>query len=76
MNMSYLEVIVSSKSALAYAAEKPIELVDEVRKINFDVEKMNKDPKYRAFVTSMIEVNKDQLVSMCVVQRCEGQFVG
>lgn len=62
MNLSYLEVIVSNKS--------------EVHKMNFDAEKISRDAKYRAFVTSVIEENKDRLVSMCVVQRCEGQFIG
>jgi hypothetical protein len=72
MNLSYLEVIIDNRSA----SEKPIELVDEVKKINFDADKMNKDAKYRAFAMSILEENKDRLISMCVVQRCEGQFIG
>jgi len=62
MNAAYLEVIVRNEGVN--------------KSLNFNAEKMQKDAQYRAFVDNMLNENKESLVSMCVVQRCNGQIIG
>jgi hypothetical protein len=67
MNHAYLEVIVKNKFG------------EGNKTLSFNAEKMLKDAEYRktveAFILSASD-NKEGLVSMLVINRCNGMFLG